>query len=200
MADFIKFSGDVKAFARFTNSNLWKGNVEREIKKATMRNAMFLVAEIKKNIRARKFSSNSPLTLALKKSNLPLLNEKNLFDAIDFKLQSSFEAEVGLIAEKTSTGGVTGKSIPMSQLIQLMESGFTITVTPDMRAAIAIELRKLGVKDNIDGFASGEGKKTWVVPPRPFLSVVFDNPAINVTLGENWRQAIVGLFKKQGAK
>ena len=81
-----------------------------------------------------------------------------------------------------------------------MESGYTITVTPKMRAAIAIKLREMGVQENIAGFSSGEGKGTYVVPARPLLSAAFDNPKVGRTLQQNWIRALEDSFKKQGAK
>ena len=73
----IDFKGDIKSFRQFTNKNLWQGNLEREIKKATIANALFLIREVKLNIRNEDFESNSDLTLALTKGTKPLLKEKN---------------------------------------------------------------------------------------------------------------------------
>ena len=206
----ITFTGDIQSFKQFTNPNLWQGNLEREIKKATIANALFLIREIKLNIRNSNFEPNSELTLALTRGNKPLLKEKNLFDAIGKKIFNSFTAEVGIVSKRQSTGGVTNQTIQMKKLVELMEDGYIITITQKMIAAINARLQESRTKSGkltkkaAAGLAvlSGGSGKTFSVVSRPIFSKVFkdDAPRINRIMQANWRKALEGTFKMQGAK
>lgn len=208
----ISFQGDGNIFAKFLNPNLWKGNLESEIRKATIRNSLFLIKTIKDNIRSDKFKENAPMTLALKRSTKTLIDQRNLWGAIDHALKSSFESEVGIIQEKASTGSKFGKTksqLKIKHLVELMESGYTIKVTEKMKKAIAATLSADKTKTGkvtarsrvaLDRLSQINGVKNFVVPPRPIFSSVWEDPSIEKVLQANWRKALEVTFKKQGAK
>lgn len=202
----LTFTGDINDFKKFINPNTTQNDINRAIRKATIRNSLFLIKKVKDNIRNREFDSNSELTLAMKNSDLPLLNQRNLWKAIDFKLKSSFESEVGLVSEKDSTGSQFGKSkkqINLKKLVELMEDGYTITVTKKMKLAIAIALNK-------DKPRKGSSKKgtsklktgsTYTVPSRKVFTKVFEeDPSIDKVLQGNWRMELENMWKRRGAK
>ena len=145
------------------------------------------------------FTSDSPLTIALNSGkDIPLYKEGNLFKAIQFKLNNSFKAEVGIIKNSNSTGGVDGNTIEMQKLVELMHTGYNIRVTTAMRRAIMAKLNELGVENN-----SGVQKpkvEIWHVPPRPFLTDIWNNPKTEKILKKNWIEALEIFFKRQGAK
>lgn len=210
--NLVSFAGDVNIFKKFINPQLWKGNLEREIRKATIRNALFLIQMVKKNIRDKEYADNSPMTLALKRSDLALLDQRNLWNGIDSIIRGSFEAEVGIIANKGSTGSKFGKAksqINLKDLVELMESGYTITVTQKMKQAIAATLNadrtkkgKVKKKSRVSLQRLGQivGGKSYVVPPRKVFSKVFEDPAVARVIQANWKSALEGAFKHQGAK
>jgi hypothetical protein len=201
----LVIKGDVAEYKRFLTPNSTLPILEREIKRATIDNSLYLVSQVKQQIRDRRFTANAPLTLALSRGNLPLLKEKNLFDAIGFTLKTSFEAEVGLTERKLSTGGVKSRPTALEKIVLLLHDGFTIDVTDDMRAAIMAALRKSkGRKaksaQKQASERSGRGRTVWRVPPRKFLTTVFRNLAIQERLRRRWREAVEAAFLKAGAK
>lgn len=203
----ITISGDFQAYERFLKPGFIEKNMKREIRKATIKNALFLVKKIKQRIRKKRYTKNAPLTLALSKGTTPLLDEKNLVDAIGKQIISSFEAVVGFIAKAKTTGGQTGDSRDMKKVVLLLHEGYTIDVTPAMRAAIAIALRErssrkgnkaLKQMDRAFKDSPGAGKDKWRVPGRKFLSSVFRNRAIQAHIRKNWRLAVIAGFRRSG--
>ena len=209
----LEFTGDIERFRRFLSPTLWTGNLEREIKKATIKNALFLNKKVKDLINSNEYEDNSEMTLALKGSDKPLIDKTNLWKAIDQVIYDSFRAEVGIIRNAGSTGSKLGKAksaINIKDLVELMESGYTIKVTEKMRRAIAMTLQN----DKKDGKVSdkarvslerlsskrNQGSKTYVVPARPLLSKVFTDPEVGKVLVHNWRVALEGAWLAQGAK
>ena len=194
----FKFEGDIKIFQKFMNPARTSKIIEQEIKKATLTNALFLIKAIQKNMRNKTFKKNSPLTLALKQSKNPLINERNLFDAIRHKLKNSFEAEVGIIRNQNSTGGFGGKTIPMQKLVELMERGYTIKVTPKMKQAIAIKLKGLNIPQAED--SNSDGNTTYFVPPRPLFSTVFKDSRVSLEIQKRYSLGLEKAFLRMGAQ
>jgi len=215
MADGLQFriEGDMMLFKKFMTPSLMRGSLEREIRKATIRNSLLFIKTVARHVRDKPFEENAPLTLVLAgKKTTPLLKEKNMLDAMSFALRNSFESEVGFLKQSQSTGGVTGQTIEMKRLVELMHTGYTITVTPKMIAAIMASLRtqktkkgrlKKRAKDALSifgGTEGGGGKRVFRVPPRPFIEdVVNDSDLIN-QMRKNWSEALERAFKRQGAK
>ena len=135
-----------------------------------------------------------------------------MLDAMSFALRSSFESEVGFLKNAQSTGGVTGQTIEMKKLVELMHTGYTITVTPKMIAAIMASLRtqktkkgrlKKRAKEALAVFEStkgGGGKRTFKVPARPFIEDIINDSDLINEMRKNWSEALERAFKKQGAK
>lgn len=205
MASGLVITGDVAAFKRFLTPSVTIKNLEAEIRKATTDNALYLVKKVKEQIRARRLTANAPLTLALSSGQIPLLKEKNLFDAIGFTLKSSFEAEVGLSEGKRTTGGVKSRPFDMEKVVLLLHEGYTIDVTPEMRAAIAASLREKKGRNatrSSEAFKEreGKGRTTYRVPPRRFLTTTFKNDAVQERVRRRWREAVETALLKSGAK
>jgi len=168
-----------------------------------------MIKAVKEEIRNRKYAANAQMTLALKKGNIPLLDERNLFNAITYELSSSFNAEIGVFNSQ-STGGVSSAPIGMQKLTELMHTGYTIKVTPKMRAAMMLAImgkktksgRKLtkSAKAALSGMTKGSGVSVYRVPPRPFLSAIWKRPDIQKMIQNNWRQALEQAFLEAGAK
>lgn len=209
----IGLGGDVKAFLMFLDSTRFRGNLDREMRRATLKSALMMVKIIKKEISQGKgFTKNAKLTRALKRSNRPLVDELNLRDAINFQLMDSFRAEVGVVDNRLSTGSKAGKNrtlLEVTKLVELMESGYTIQVTQAMITALMARLESddtpAGKRDRaLAGIAKnalrGKSSATWRVPPRKVLTSMWSRKDIQDQLRTNWREALERAFKKQGAK
>lgn len=207
----IELGGDVKGFLLFLDSTRFRGNLEKNLRRATLRSALMMVKVVKKEIaQGKQFGKNAKLTLALKRSNRPLVDELNLRDAINFQLLDSFKAEIGVVDRRLSTGSKAGKNktlLEMEHLVKLMESGYTITVTKAMIVALMMRLdseqtpggkRKQGL--NAIAKNAGSGKTSWRVPPRKVLSSMWARKDIQEQVRQNWREALAKTFKDQGAK
>lgn len=209
----IGFTGDIKAFMTFLDSTRFRGNLEREMRRATLKSALMMVKFVKKEMaQGKSFTKNSKMTLALKRSNRPLIDELNLRDAINFQLVDSFRAEIGIVDRRLSTGSKAGSNktlLEMEKLVQLMESGYVITVTKAMITALMARLESdvtpAGKRDRaLAGIAKnslrGKSSSTWRVPPRKVLSTMWARKDIQDQLRINWREALAKVFKAQGAK
>lgn len=207
----IGFGGDLKAFMMFLDSTRFRGNLDREMRRATLKSSLMLVKIIKKEMSQGKgFEKNAKLTRALKPSNRPLIDELNLRDAINFQLIDSFRSEIGIVDRRLSTGSKGGKNktlLEMEKLVALMESGYLITVTPKMRIALMMQFhsedRPGGKRDRaLAGIAkiAGSSNDTWRVPPRKVLTSMWSRQDVQIQLRNNWREALEKVFKAQGAK
>lgn len=201
----FKFTGDIKDFEKFIKPGTMQADINRAIKKAMIRNSLFLIKMIKDNIRNREFDSNSELTLAMKNSDLPLLNQRNLWKAIDFKLQGAMMSEIGIIQDAGSTGSQFGRAksqINLKDLVELMEEGYEITVTEKMKKAIAIALNKDKPRSGTKKRSASSLKvgSTYTVPSRKVFSKVWDDPSIDKVLQANYRKALEDMWKRRGAK
>ena len=198
--NFIQLTGDIDIFKTFLNRNFWNGNIEKEMKKATLKNCLYLTSEIRNAIRDKKYQENSPLTIALNSGkDIPLYKKGNLFRAIQFKLNDSFRAVVGVLKDSNTTGGVNRNNIQMQKLVELMHTGYNIKVTTAMRIAIMAKLSKTSVKDSKVP-TSNQKVESWYVPPRPFLTDIWDDPKTERELRKNWNEGLEKFFKRQGAK
>lgn len=206
----IRFTGDLVLFQKFLNVGRFKNISEKHLRRATLKSALMLVRAAQINIRQGKdFAGNAPLTLALKSSNRPLIDKLNLLRAIRYELQSSFRAEIGVFKDRFSTGS-KGKGhrtlLEMQKLVELLESGFVIKVTPKMRAAVMAAIKNsdsLGgakKKKALDGINKVSGTATYRVPPRKVLSSVWTRNTIQAELRRNWNDALEAMFREQGAK
>ena len=208
----FKLTGDVALFAGFLDRAKMNSTLERNLKKATLKNCLYLVARIKQQIKTGNFEANQPLTLALSKGTKPLLKEKNLLDAVNYKLKNSFSAVVGFIGDQQSTGGVTGQTINVKKLVELMHQNYTIQVTPSMIAAIMNALNDQKTKrGNLTGKAraaikalqeteGGGGARVFRVKARPFFNQALEGEDVNNMLQYNWTKALEDTFLERGAK
>ncbi len=201
----IEITGDVNAFLKFLTAGSTLPILEREIRRGTIKASLFLITKVKEGIKGRRFTPNSPLTLALSRGDIPLLKEKNLFDALGFALKNSFESEVGVMKGRKTTGGVASPPHDMQKVALLLHEGYTIDVTPQVRAAIIHALRERGgrkAKSALRAFDqnTGQGKAKFRVRPRKFLSSVFKNPSNQEKVKRIWREALETAFQKAGAK
>ena len=97
----------------------------------------------------------------------------------------------------------------MKDRVELMESGYVITVKKKMRQAIAITLQsdktgkgrlKKKARTALQRLSEsrGAGVSSFVVPPRPLFSKIFEDPKTQRVLIQNWRVALEGAFLAQG--
>jgi len=188
----IKYSGDFKKFEKFLDSKRHMKILETEVGQATAMNAALIQDEIIRRILTRNFKTkNSPLTIALKKSSTPLIDTSDMMKAIDVELKGSFTAFVGFLKnQKTSHGG------NMNQVVPRLEKGFEVKITPQMKMWLYAKMRRAGIAPNpVKTSSSGVLR----IPPRPFITPVFESKAMARKLNRNWKEAVKRAYKQMGA-
>lgn len=212
----LEITGDVQAFQKFTRRQLLDKNLQRHIRRGTIKASLFLIREVKRSIREKEYEENSPLTLLTSRGTIPLLKEKNLVDAIAHQLKDSFRSEVGIIKNAQSTGSRFGEkpgasTIEMKKLVELMETGYTIRITQKMIAALIATLESQKTKrgkvkkrqqETLDKIGENSGRRggTWRVPPRRVFTSVWERRDIREGVIQIWREALEDMWKAQGAK
>jgi len=212
----MRITGDIEQFEKFTTVQLLDRNLQKFIRRGTIKASLFLIREVKRQIRQREFKENSPMTLLMERGTIPLLKQKNLVDAIAHKLNNAFSAEVGMIRNAQSTGSRFGRkpgssTIGMKKLVELMESGYVITITPKMIAALIATLEaqktKRGKVKKKQGQAlakigqnAGRRGGVWRVPPRKIFSSVWERQDVKGEVIAIWRESLEQMWKAQGAK
>lgn len=115
------------------------------------------------------FASNAPLTVALKGSSTPLVDDGDLVGSLTYDVVSWKKLRMGVNSRRLSSGRL---------LAEVLHEGATIRVTPRIRAAVMAKLREKAGDKRFRALAQGFGaaKSVWVIPPRPFLTRTFADP------------------------
>ncbi len=180
----VDFKGDVKALKVFMNKRKFKKLLDDEIGKATIKNSLILVAEIKTRVQQKKFKKNARVTQLIKGSNKPpIVDSNDLLAALQRQVVNSFKAVVGY------TPGT-----PQAELAQKIQKGFKTKITPEVRAAIFGKLKEAGV--NIDSLADRRTRGVLQSSKRPFLDETFRDFQLQETMRRNWKLATRKFLKK----
>lgn len=191
----MKLTGDWKRMeALLKNGPAAAG---REIRRATQFNAMKVQREIRQNIRNGKFEPNSSFTILTKRSSKPVVDSGELFKAIAYKLLTDTRAEVGII----KTSGAANYGI-------IVHEGAVIPVTPAMRGMFyalarysegSLDYSELGerAQEIVDHAKRGAKFKPLdkmttrlLIPGRPFIRDVIEDPALQLQISANWLKAV----------
>jgi len=210
----LRLTGNWNNFLRALDPKAFEQRLRREVRRATQRNALIVQRAIRKRIQEGDYAANSPLTLAIKApKSKPLVVSGGLFQAITQELASDFVAFVGL------KFGAKGKDRQDLVNVGLaLHEGFTLKVTPAMRRAVFAKMRANRSKAKEQHLAKipgarvesgpatrggdgrfvkgakirveGQGAETWVIPSRPFVRQVIEDPEIQQQLRTNWEKAV----------
>lgn len=133
--------------------------LEANVAKAMLAIGLLAEDEIKKDINARKWKPNAPLTVVLKDNDTPLMGEPPsvLVQSINSGLANWDEVHVGVLRERTVPGR-DGKPDYLLSIAAALHKGFTIKVTPRMRRFFAAI-----------GHPLNPATTRMRVPARPFL-------------------------------
>lgn len=165
----LKLKG-FKEFVRALNARRAKRLLDSEQGRAMKRAVLLLRTEVIEYINAEKHGvPNSPLTVLIKGSDRPLVDRGDLRLGITTDVAVHRGAIVGAVGVLRTRRTRDGKRL-FNVAIALHE-GFTVKVTPEVRAAVFAELRKRqgkGVRADSSG-STGGGATAWKVRGRPFL-------------------------------
>ena len=153
----------------------------KHVKEANQRLGTWMVDEIRRGIREKRYQSNSPLTKILKNSDMPLVDHGDLLGSASYELQGLWDFEVGVVKQ-----GGSGANVAM-----ILHEGATISVTDQMRAYF--RWLAYHTKGQVKPLSSKT--TTIVIRPRPYLrDAVFSRKAL-LKVQEEWMGAIKRTFE-----
>jgi len=209
----FKITGDWDKMAKALDPERFKANLEANLSRATSFNGMMVVGEIRRRIKAKKYASNAALTVLIKKSSTPLVNDGDLFGAITSQTIDAYSTFVGIL--RTAS---TGEGKPLTNLAELLHSGATIQVTEHMRNMFIL-LSEVGQGKREASELTGRAAEIAAalgprikqikplrpstthiaIPPRPFLTSVLYDPLIHKKCQKNWQKAVEAAFRDQAS-
>lgn len=142
----------------FSNQGI-RGFVTRDWPKMASKAVRIVARSIREEAKSTSLKPNSVVTIALKGSNIPLVDTKQLMGSIIEKKISTDEYYGGIDpAARHAESGV-----PIWVIALRQNSGYVIPVTAALRNRIAAA-----------GFRVNAATKAFVVPARPFLTIGLD--------------------------
>jgi hypothetical protein len=208
----LKLTG-FKQFGAALDHKRFQANLEANIGKATVMNGMMVASEIRKRIKGRRYAANAPLTVLIKKSSTPLVDDADLFGAVTSKNLGKYSVFVGILRSAVSDDGRS-----MVNLAELLHNGGMIPVTEAMRGMFIIlyevgqgkrEASSLEGRTAVLAKALGSrikhirplkpSTKYITIPPRPFITSVLRDPIVHKRCERNWNNAVRAAFKDQAS-
>ena len=207
----IKFKMDTPRFLRFIRYMLTKEGeqiITRHLSKATKKNGLEVVKLTRQIIKAKPFAKNADLTVALKKSSMPLIGSANqLFRAITSKPISDLEVFVGVLKASSAYNIAETVHGSIGQ-----PSSKIIPVTKKMRGMFYL-LYKASIDPTVVSDLTGRAKELWDlkpggwyplkqsttsirIPSRPFMEITFRDPKMIQILKRNWEKGLDDAFKE----
>lgn len=163
----VEFKG-FREFLRAFSEKRISGILEDREKLAMTRATVFLRREVLEYIDREKHGvPNAPLTVLIKGSSRPLVDHGDLRNSIESEVRGKGREVVGAVGVTRARRARRGKK--MANIALYLHEGFTIRVTPKVRAAIFAELRKRRGRKVRSSGGSGGGSSTWRVKGRPFI-------------------------------
>lgn len=136
-----------------------------------------------KEIQGGKFAANSPVTVFLKGSSKPLIDHADLFGSVSGKAVSD---AYGFVV------GVKRRTVGGKNLAHMLETGFTVPVTPKMRKWFFAKARESGGR-----FKPLKASTTHLrTPPRPYMEQAFFlDKSFQLVVVTKWKEAVHKTFK-----
>jgi len=202
MASKITFEMDKgwKKFAKAVDKKKFGGMIRKHVALETRRNAQRAAKAIRKRIQGGEGAPNAPLTIFIKHSSKPLVDDGDLFKAITFQIATWDEGWAGILRSDAEFG-----------LAEFLHEGGTIKVTNKMRALFQIIWETSMGAD--PSKLRGRAAELWArqpggwlplkksttqieVPGRPFIQRVFEDDEFIRLMKENWEKALARAFKE----
>lgn len=203
--------GKWKKLKAMLNPGVAGKRMEEAIRRATQFNALLVQKEVRKRISDGAYTPNAQLTILIKGSSKPLIGpgDDELFKAITHQMVSPTVAFVGVLRTARDASGK-----PLVNVAEIVHEGMEIAVTQKMRNLFILLAkatrgevppsqltgRALEIYQQIAGrgvvYPLRASTTTIVIPRRPFIRSVFEDPAIIKRCRANWEKAIAAAIKK----
>lgn len=199
----LKLDAGWQKMASAMDPKRFKANMDANMNKATQFNGLLILQAIRQRVKARKYAKNAALTILIKKSSVPLIDDADLWGAVTTKNINAYTLFVGVLR---TTMGPDGK--PLTSLVEFLHEGGSIQVTDKMRNMFIL-LSEVGQGKRDIATLEGRtaeiakalgsrisqikplkaGTTAIVVPPRPFIGDVINDPSIKQKCTNNWIKA-----------
>jgi hypothetical protein len=196
MASGVKLTGPWAAVRTMFNPMKFDQRTRKYLRRATAINAKKAESMIRKNIQSGVSPPNKPLTMAIKGSSKPLVDTgQGIFQAVTSTLVNYKTAFVGVLRTSESFN-----------IALALHEGTEIKVTDSMRGLFwLLWLVSTGAvpSESLTGRAADLWKrmpggwkpirrstKVIVIPSRPFIRQVFEDPKLSAFCLNNWHAAI----------
>lgn len=174
---YLKLEG-FDELARAIDDRQFRAMAVRKIREKNMVLSQLGVSTLRQTILKGKFYSNSPVTVALKGSNVPLVNNADLYGNCGAKL-----VPWGFICgtQRVSSRG-------QADIAVILHEGATVPVTDKMRKAWKYFAKITGGR--VKPLRAGT---THIrIPERPFLRMAFiDDETFPLTVIRGWKMALI---------
>lgn len=189
-------------FANAVDPRVFEAKLKHHMSRATALNGKVAVAAVRKVIRNGAFAANAPLTVHIKGSSKPLVdNGTGLFQAITDEVQDHQTVFIGV-----------NRNSDMYNIAMALHEGVTLRVTPAMRGMFFM-LWQASTGAIPSSSLTGRAAELWerrpggwkplkestsviVIPGRPFLEQAFQDPTLRNTLRNNWTQAVQATLRE----
>ena len=166
---------------------------QREVDRCMVMIGITVTKKIKTEIKQRKYVKNHPWTIAMKSTSAgvgdqPLVDHGQLVKSINYKVDySGIKSIQVFIGVRKGTIGANGKD--MVELARVLHEGAVIPVTSAMRMYLLSK-----------GFALKPSTAFIVIPARPFVRQVVENPATKEEIRTIYVNTLLRILRLRGER
>jgi len=200
----FKMTGDWKKLQKAFDPRVFQAKNKRHIERATELNGLLGVRTVRKTMDDPSlYKENAPLTVAIKRSTKPLIDDGDLRKAITHKAVDAFTVFVGVlrthafsnIAEKLHEGVVIPVSRKMRNMFRLLWLKYQLFLR-GKDAELKLTGRAEDLWEDYKGPWYRIRKPKIVIKPRRFFKFAFDDPELQKKAKENWDLAIARTLRE----
>lgn len=183
----VELFGDWDRMDEILSAPRFRRKLRKHMRKANRRIGLALQRRVRTSIRSGDYAANSPMTVAMKGSSKPLVDNGDLFRAVTYQVDpDGFGLMVGVKRMGTTAGGDT------FSIAAALHEGYTIDLRqrPDIRKAVFAKLRKKG-RNKKWRPGPGVASPIWVVPGRPFIMQPVQEAWDEGLVLQHWRAAFI---------
>ena len=178
--------GDWDDWLRRTDGDAFEKRLGNETAKGLERLGIFAVGLIRRSIRSGDYAPNAALTIALKGSSRPLVDQGTLIKSVTYDVTS----ENGQIVLYVGADRTTRWKGQLYNLVKILHDGATIRVTPAMLAAVMAKLRSKRGRGSAPANRGSSAGGFWHIPPRPFIAGPIESAAFSARFDQEMEAAL----------
>jgi hypothetical protein len=194
--------GDWRKMERALDAPAFEATLRRNMRVATQLNGHLAEAAVRRAIRAGSFAPNAALTIAIKGSSKPLVDQgSGIFQAVTSEVVDDFRVFVGVLRSdehyNVALALHEGATIPVSDKMRGM---FFVLWQASTGAMPAAELtgRAAELWERMPGgwLPLRPSTTAIIIPGRPYLANAFNDATLRARVQRNWEQALSRTFRE----